>query len=371
MHRLVCILAAALAVAVAPASVRADDAAPARPQRPQPPFPYRSSEVTFRNDHDGVSLAGTVTVPDGKGPFPGVVLLSGATAQTRDGTLFDHPTMLVLADHLSRHGIAVLRFDDRGTGGSGGDFAAANAKDQAGDLAAGAALLGALPEVDAGRVGVAAHSQGCAAAALAATGDGIAFLVLLGPSGLPPLDLVVDQTEEMSRAMGLPAPVAELNGRIYGELARIAATEPDRDAAEAAMRAAVRGELDGLPDDVVAVARQIFSDATVGAVIAELTGPAMRYLLTHDPRETLRRVTVPTLVLIGGTDRQIRADRHLPAIASALSEGGNRNVTVRELPGLNHFFQESESGSPAEFAAIEQTMAPAALDAISTWVAER
>jgi len=340
-----------------------------RPQEPAPPLPYRTEEVSFENPADGLTLAGTVTVPAGDGPFRGVVLVSGAGAQDRDGSMFGHRPMLVIADHLTRRGIAVLRFDDRGVGGSEGDFAAATPEDLATDVEAAVAFLASRTDVASDGVGVAGHSDGALAAALATRrDDGIAFLVMLAGSGLPGVDTAADQVARQSRAGGAPEAIVSMNRRLYGELARIAAEEWEGGDLEARLRTAARSAIDTLSPEL----RQRAFGGAEEQVVEQLVGafgtPWTRFTLRHDPRNTLEGIRVPVLALIGERDLQLDADAHLSAISGALERGGNGDVTVRAMPGLNHLLQQAESGSPSEFAHIEQTVAPSALQTTGDWI---
>lgn len=345
---------------------------PSRPQEPVPPFPYDVDEVRFVSAPEGVALAGTVTMPRGDGPFPAAVLISGAGSQDRDGSMFGHKPLLVLADHLTRQGIAVLRFDDRGAGESGGDGDEMTPENLAADALAGVALLAERNGIDGRRVGLIAHSDGAIAATLAAAQSGsVKFLVLLGARGLPAIGSLASQVERVGRASGLPDALIELNRSTYPLLARIAVSESDRDTAAEQMRVVIREELGKLSADQRKIAEQIMTDQTVEQTVREFNQPWSRFVFRYDPRDALARVSVPTLALIGERDLQVIPERHLSAIAEAVRSGGNEDITAQILPGLNHFFQEAETGSPAEFGQIEQTLSPAALEVVSAWIGER
>ena len=345
---------------------------PSRPQEPAPPLPYQAEEVSFTNPASGLTLTGTVTIPDGVGPFPGVVLVSGAGAQDRDGSMFGHRPMLVIADHLTRRRIAVLRFDDRGVGGSEGDFSAATPKDLSTDVGAAAAFLAARPSVIADGVGVAGHSDGALAAALAAQrDDGIAFLVILAGSGLPGVETAADQAERLARVGGAPEEIVAMNRRLYGELGRVAADSTGDGDIEARLRTAARSVLDEFSPELRRRAFGGAQDQVVEQLVGAFGTPWTRFTLRHDPRETLEGVRVPVLALVGEKDLQLAAVPHLSAISGAVARGGNEEVTVHGMPGLNHLLQEAESGSPSEFARLEQTVAPAALELLSGWITGR
>jgi len=339
----------------------APPAAPARPQKPAPPFPYREEEVVYEGP-GGVRLAGTLTVPPGDGPFPAVLLLTGSGAQDRDQTIFGHRPFAVIADRLGRAGIAVLRADDRGVGGSAGVPAAATLDDLAADALAGVGFLAARPEVVAGRVGLLGHSEGGAVAALAASrSPAVAFLVLLAAPGVPGAEITARQIELLSRAAGVPEEqVAEqvaLNRRLTRALTG--------DLPEEKVRAEVRA--------VVARQKELGGQVApehVEALVSATVSPAMRSFLRFDPAEALVRVTVPVLAVGGSLDLQVDPEQSLPAIERALAEAGNDRVTVRRIEGLNHLLQPAGTGGPTEYARIETTISPVVLDLLVEWIRE-
>jgi fermentation-respiration switch protein FrsA (DUF1100 family) len=324
-------------------------AAPARPQEPKPPFPYDVEEVTVENPLAGVRLAGTLTLPRGTARHPAVVLISGSGAQDRDETIAGHKPFLVLADHLTRHGIGVLRLDDRGVGGSTGDPRTATSEDFASDVIAALGYLAGHTRVDGAKLGLIGHSEGGIIAPMVAMrSKDVAFQVLLAGSGVTGEQLLYEQMAHLGRAQGAsPEQLAAARAqqeRLY-EIVRI---ESDPTVMRDRLRA-LNGE----------------------ASAQALTLPWFRFFLTYDPATTLRRVTVPTLALNGEKDVQVPYEQNLPAIKTALEAGGNRDVTVRSFPALNHLFQTSRTGLPAEYGQIEETMAPVVLDTVTDWITAR
>lgn len=344
-----------------------------RPQQPRPPFPYAVDEVSLSNAEAGIELAGTVTRPRGEGPYPAVVLVSGAGPHDRDGSMAGHKPLLVLADHLARHGIVALRLDDRGVGGSGGDPAAATPADIAGDLLAAVSFLRRSPSVAGDRVGLVAQSQGSLAATLAAAEpDSVAFLVLLSGPGLSGLDQLETQAHRPAGETADPAArVATAVARVQLAMARVADSETNRDVAEQTMREVAAAILDELPPEHGALARRALPDAAIDQIVRQLNRPASRFVLGHDPATALSKVQVPVLALFGGSDRQTPFDPHGTAVAAALKRGGNRDAAVEAMSGLNHLLQVVEPGSAPAWADIEQTLAPRALARISGWIGER
>jgi pimeloyl-ACP methyl ester carboxylesterase len=335
-----------------------------RPQEPKPPLPYTAEDVTYRNDAAGVQLAGTLTRPSTGGPFPAVVLITGSGAQDRDETVADHKPFLVLADALTRRGLAVLRSDDRGVGGSDPGPAGATTKDFAGDVAAAVAYLETRPDIDRRHIGLIGHSEGgLIAPMVAASSPDIAFIVLMAGPGVPGDEMMTLQAAAIGRAQGaseaLIAWDRDLRQRVYDEVKSETDGKPD-----AATRQALLASVPTLPGVVTeAAARQ-----TAAAILAAASSPWFRFMLAYDPRPTLERVRCPVLAINGERDTQVIARENLDAIRSALEAGGNPDVTVTSLPGLNHLFQTSTTGRPDEYASIDETIAPAALDLIGDWI---
>jgi pimeloyl-ACP methyl ester carboxylesterase len=331
--------------------------APKRPQVPVKPYPYHEEDVTYENKVQNVTLAATLTIPQGKGPFPAVVLITGSGPQDRDESLMGHKPFLILSDYLTRHGIAVLRADDRGVGKSTGVFSNATTADFATDTEAGITYLKTRPEVDPHKIGLIGHSEGgVIAPMIAARNKDVAYIVMMAGTGVPGDEVIVGQTEAIELASGAKPEEAAKAAAARREMNRLVETEKD----EAVLKQKLR--------DVMA------GDAPAGQEelgISQVTSPWFRYFLTYDPATALRKVTCPVLVLNGSLDKQVLPDQNLPAIRKALEEAGNKHFEIDELPGLNHLFQTAKTGSPMEYAQIEETMSPVALDKMATWIAKQ
>lgn len=335
----------------------------ARPQEPKPPFPYRTEDVRFESV-PGVRLAGTISMPPGAGPFPAVVMVTGSGAQNRDEELLGHKPFLVIADYLARHGIASLRYDDRGFAGSTGNFAAATSADFANDAQAAVAFLRRQPGIAANRVGILGHSEGGLVAPIVAARDtSVAFIVLLAGPGVPGDSILLMQEELIARTSGVSQAAIDTNAAVNVRL--FAAVKAARDSADAAARvsAIVDRMVASVPADEQPSARSRLEMAA-----RQVLSPWTRYFLAYDPRPTLRRVHVPVLALDGSLDLQVPPKQDLAAIDTALTQGGNRDHRVQLLPGLNHLFQSAKTGSPSEYASIEETFSPAALAIIADWI---
>lgn len=327
-----------------------------RPQQPEPPYPYRTNDVTFDNSPDGIQLGGTLSLPDGGGPHPAVVLVSGSGPQDRDATLFEHKPFLVLADHLTRAGIAVLRYDERGVGASSGTpFPTVTTEAFARDAAAAVRFLKAHPDVRVGSVGLIGLSEGgVVGPQVHVNHESLAFLVLLAAPGQTGYDTLVDQLERIAAAQGMPAALAETSSASQRQLLQAVRTAPDSAAAQEVAALLKEGRL---PDE------------QVDAQVAQLTSPWFRYFVAYDPVPALQQLDLPVLALYGSNDLQVHPDIHARPLRDALS--ATPDATVSVLDGLNHLFQSAATGLPTEYGQIETTIAPEALRQITTWIQER
>ena len=325
-----------------------------RPQNPVKPYPYHDEDVTYENKLQNVTLAATLTIPQGKGPFPAVVLITGSGAQDRDESLLGHKPFLVLSDYLTRHGIAVLRADDRGTAKSTGDFKTATTADFATDTEAGIAYLKTRAEVDTHKIGLIGHSEGAVIAPMiAARNKDVAFIVMMAGTGVPGDQIIIAQQEAIELVSGKQPDEAARDSKKEREIIALVETEKDQAVLEKKLKEKMAGEV---------------PDAQIGLQITQITSPWFRYFLTYDPANALRKVTCPVLVLNGSLDKQVLPSQNLPPIRKALEESGNKHVEVDELPGLNHLFQTAKTGAPSEYSQIEETISPVALEKISAWI---
>lgn len=348
-----------------------------RPQEPKAPFPYTSVdvEIPVRDGEKTLhTLAGTLTLPEGKGPFPAVVLVSGSGPQNRDEELLGHKPFLIIADHLTRNGIAVLRYDDRGTAKSGGDFMKATTDDFVEDALAAVAFAQTRPELDPKRIGIAGHSEGGLIAPMAAAkSDKVAYIVLLAGPGMSSVELLALQGKLIGMAGGTPAEKAERSEKASLEiLGMIRDDKPDAEIRAAILREAEIEAKDEPEVQKLAPEEQKKKIAEiVDSQMEKIGSPWMRRFLHLDPTIALGKVKVPMLALNGEKDLQVPPKENLAGIRAAAAKSGLKDATIVELPGLNHLFQTCKTGSPAEYADIEETFAPAALDVMTKWIRER
>jgi uncharacterized protein len=328
-----------------------------RPQEPKHPYPYVDEEVSYANVQAGIRLAATLTMPRGKGPFPAVVLITGSGPQDRDEAIMGHKPFLVLSDYLTRHGIAVLRADDRGIGKSGGVFATATTADFATDAEAGVAYLKTRKEIDPHKIGLIGHSEGGIIAPMVASrSPDLAFIVMLAGPGVRGADVVVEQVRLMNAASGMaPQKNAEVTS-VQRDIVDLFLQEKDDAEFARKVRERFAGKL---------------SQPEIDTAILRGQGPWARYFISYDPATALRKVTCPVLAMIGDKDTQVSAAQNLGAIRAALKAAGNKDYEAIEMKNLNHLFQEAKTGSPSEYGEIEQTMSPVALSKIASWIQTR
>lgn len=341
-----------------------------RPQDPRKPLPYIEEEVSYRNEKDNVKLAGTLTLPQASGNYPAVVLITGSGPQDRNETIMGHRPFLVLADALTRKGIAVLRVDDRGMGGSDQGQLTATSANYAEDVLAGVAYLKTRKEINPKQIGLIGHSEGGMIAPMAAArSSDVAFIVLLAGPGQTGTDVIYKQTELIHQTGGVTPAVTARTLALLKSIFDILQSQPDNKLAEQQIRNAIVKSSATLSEEE----KTAFA-STSTAIETQLPlylSQWFRFFLLFDPQPTLKKVRVPVLALNGELDVQVSWKENLDLIASALKAGGNRDYTVKSFPKLNHLFQTSETGAISEYVKIEETISPIVLDTITSWIRER
>ncbi|WP_339755358.1 alpha/beta hydrolase family protein [Algoriphagus aquimarinus] len=341
-----------------------------RPQEPVKPYPYEAENVTFDNEQAGITLAGTLTLPQTSGNFPAVVLISGSGPQNRDEELMGHKPFLVLSDYLTKNGIAVLRFDDRGTAASQGDFSTATSADFATDVAAAVKYLKTRTEIDHSHIGLIGHSEGGLIAPMVANQSAdVDFLVLLAGTGIRGDQLLLAQQALIGKASGMsPNQLAE-NDMISRKAFEIMVKDQSSEDLKTEMSAYMTQVFRQIPAENIPGGMS--EEEFVKAQIDQLTSPWMEYFIKYDPVPALEKVTSPVLAINGEKDLQVPPKENLGAIKAALEKGGNKDITTVELQGLNHLFQEAQTGAPSEYGTIEQTFSPVAMEVVLNWIKER
>ena len=336
-----------------------------RPQEPKQPYPYVSQDVKFENKAAGVTLAGTLTMPSTGDNFITAILITGSGPQNRDEEIMGHKPFLIIADYLTRRGIAVLRYDDRGVALSTGNISTATTADFAEDVESAIAYLKTRKEINPQKIGLIGHSEGgIVSTIVAARSNDIGFIVMLAGTGVRGDALMLLQEEALYKASGLPeAKVAELikiNAKVFNKVV---------DTNEAVSPKEIVDFMTTMKADIeAAVPEGMTDDDYIKQFAVSLASPWLQYFLRYDPAPALEKVKIPVLAVNGGRDLQVPAKENLAAISAALKKGGNQNVTVKEYPGLNHLFQESVTGLPDEYSSIEQTFSPDVLKDLADWI---
>jgi pimeloyl-ACP methyl ester carboxylesterase len=314
-----------------------------------------------------VKLAGTIAAPRGAGRHPAAIFVTGSGAQDRDETIVGHKPFAVIADHLARYGIASLRCDDRGVGGSSGVLADSTTLQLIGDVRAMIAFLAARTEIDPQRIGLLGHSEGASiAAGAAADNDGVSFLVLLAAPGMRGDEVLRVQLEAILQASGVGRASIDAQLAVQKRLLEMLIAG----AAADDMRPVVL-ELVELQSGPATAQSKPMIDATVAAQMAMLGSKWFRSAVAHDPQESLRRVRCPVLAVTGDLDLQAPPEQNLRPIRHALREAENERVTIRRFEALNHLLQRAKTGLPDEYQNIEQTIDPMALEAIGDWISRQ
>lgn len=343
---------------------------PARPQTPRPPFPYPRTEVRVTNPTDGVSLAGTLTLPAAEGPHPAVLLVTGGGLQDRDHQVGFHRPFLVIADHLTRAGVATLRLDDRGMAPSGGSPLDATPDLLAGDIRAAVAMLRATDGIDPQRIGVLALGEGTLPAAMAAAEDEtIAWLALIAPQGLPGGDVIVLREQRRMEAEGEDPAYIAAQTEATRRLMDLLAGRGNHEQVAAAIREAMLTGIHSLRGEGLRPEEWELEEA-VSSQLHEYTSPSVRAWIAADPRTALAKVRVPVLLVAGELDRVMPVGDTFPAAEAALREAG-AEVAAHRLPGLNYLLQPAVTGFNDEIATIRTTIDAAALELITQWIKAR
>ena len=337
---------------------------PKRPQEPQPPFPYKVEEVNVKNTQDGITLAGTLTLPEKGSKFPAVVLVTGSGAQNRDEEIMGHKPFLVISDYLTRNGIAVLRCDDRGTAASQGDYASATNEDFAKDTEAALNYLRSRKEINTRKIGIIGHSAGGIIAFIVAAKDpSVAFIVSLAGAGVRGDSLMLKQVESISKSQGMPDAVWQgMKPSVRNRYAMLQQADKTTGELQKELYADVTKTMS--PEQL----KDLNTVQQISAQISSMTSPWYLHFMRYDPAKDMKKIKCPVFALNGERDIQVDAAMNLTAIQQRISENGNKKVTVKAYPNLNHLFQTCEKGTLAEYRQLEETISREVLKDITDWI---
>jgi uncharacterized protein len=340
-----------------------------RPQEPKPNPPYKSVDVIFTNSKaNNIQLAGTLTIPEGAGPFKAAIMITGSGAQNRNEELLGHKPFLVIADWLTRNGIAVLRFDDRGVAKSQGSQYGATSLDFSTDVEAAVDFLKQQKDINPKAIGLIGHSEGGLIAPIVASKrNEIAFIVSLAGPGVTGQQIILKQSGDISRLSGVSDEDIKKSGETNNKLFAVLKKEKDNKTAEEKIIALYKEILEKDKTSADDINKAVSS---LKSSFGESSYTWMRYFLFTDAASFWKKVKCPVLALNGEKDLQVSADENLSAIEKAVKSNGNKSVKAIKLPGLNHLFQHCQKGLPAEYGQIDETFSPEALKIMSDWINE-
>lgn len=336
-----------------------------RPQEPEAPLPYEEEELKIQSIDD-IKLSGTLTIPEeGKPPFPGVILISGSGPQDRNETVAGHKPFLVIADYLTRHGIAVLRYDDRGAGKSTGTYQTSTPSDLARDAEHVFRALRKRDYIDSGHTGIIGHSEGGVIAPMVARNTEVSFIVTLAGPVLPRDKIVLDQVKRSARRQGLDDEFVEKQQEIFSLIFDFIKDNRSR--------TFIKKKVNKKLKQYTSKQKKMMGMTRNGTerLIKKLTTPMYRHSIKNDPITALRKINCPVLALFGGLDNQVLPKRNLAALNKMIQKEHKTNFTIKKFTGKNHLFQEAETGFPSEYAKIEQTVSPDVLQYITDWIKQR
>lgn len=341
-----------------------------KPQDPKKPYPYYTEDVKFINSKENIALAGTLSLPKKEGKFPAVILISGSGQQNRDSEILGHKPFLIIADYLTRNGIAVLRYDDRGVGESKGDPTLSTSADFANDARAAIDYLKSRKEINTKQIGIIGHSEGGMIAPMIAANDkNIAFIILLAGTGVAGDVLLVDQNYEVGKLSGMSAEqlgqAKQTNQIIYN----IVKADTDLEQVKKNLTAYFQSTVHNRPEAKNSTKEEL--ERSIKENVNAIASPWFHYFINYNPKENLKKVKCPVLILNGEKDIQVTANLNTQAIESALKAGGNKNVKVQIFPGLNHLFQHCTTCTVAEYSQLEETFSPEVLQTMSNWIKQQ
>jgi pimeloyl-ACP methyl ester carboxylesterase len=349
-----------------------EEGTPNRPQEPKAPFPYKAEEVSFINPKaNSIQLAGTLTIPNDVKRPPVVILISGSGPQDRNEELFDHKPFLVLADYLTRNGIAVLRCDDRGVAASEGTQKGATSADFATDVAAAIAYLKTRKDINKKQIGLLGHSEGglIAPIVIANNQKDVAFFVSLAGPGLRGDQVLLLQMRKGAELSGAPENELDFETNLMDQLFKkiLASNDSSNEDLQKELQLMMIAAATKAP----AALQPKYSQPFITAMTKEFSNNWMRFFLTYDPAIHLQKVTCPVLAINGSLDYQVMPDVNLSGMESAFLKAKNKDVTLKKLPGLNHLFQNAKTGSAEEYGQIEETFDPVTLQLVGSWINNR
>jgi len=341
-------------------------------EEPEEIVPYKKEEVIFYDD--SIKFAGTLTLPETKGLHPAVVMITGSGPQNRDEELFGFKPFKIIADHFTRKGIAVLRYDDRGVGGSGGNTGESTTRDFVKDALAAIHFLQTRNDINPKQIGLCGHSEGGIVAPLAASqSTDVAFIICIAGPAVEGKTLILAQEEAIMRADSTSEENIRKALATSNIVYRLALSGDHQDEIRKELRAAAVDQINSMPEAQrkAITNEEEFIRVNVEAKMKPLESPWFKFFLAYDPAPALEKVKCPILALFGGLDTQVPAALNKPAMKSALDKGGNKDCTFKVFPNADHLFLSAKTGSPSEYSSLKKEFVPGFLDTMTDWILKR
>lgn len=340
-----------------------------RPQEPKAPFPYEIEDIQFMNERDSILLAGTLTFPKDKKNFPIVVMISGSGAQDRNSEILGHKPFWVAADYFSRNGIGTLRFDDRGTAASEGDFSSSTSSDFMEDVYAAVQFLKNHEKFKSNKIGLYGHSEGGIIAPLLADTytNEVDFLVLLSPPAVPISELMLRQQELVSLSSGIGEEEIQINADVNQQAYALINTHDQNEETKLAEKLQSYFEKVTVTYPEIGNNMGLTNEQYINVMVSAYTNPWMVYFLKYQPENHLKNLKLPILALFAENDMQVSAPENAKKMKSIIAKKNAKNEVIT-FPKMNHLFQTSETGNVAEYAEIEETISPKVLEKVKNWV---
>jgi uncharacterized protein len=340
-----------------------------RPQEPKKPYPYYTEDVTFQNAKANITLSGTLTLPKKEGNYPAVILISGSGPNNRDEEVCGHKPFLVISDYLTRNGIAVLRYDKRGYGETIEDFQKATLVDFASDVESAISYLKTRKDINKNKIGLIGHSEGGVVASIVASeSKDVKFIVLLAGPGIPTFKIMLLQQELIARASGVSETKIQKAKENNIKIFDIVLKSKDSQALKTDLTKCIKKMINS---SNVKIPKGMTENEYITRKVNIFSAPGRNFSMKYNPITALEKVKCPVLAVNGEKDLQVPPKENMAAIKNALEKGGNKNITIKEYPNLNHLFQECKTGSPSEYAIIEETFSPMVLKEMSDWIKEQ
>lgn len=333
------------------------------------PLPYLEEEIAFKSGR--ILLAGTLTIPKEDKKYPAVILLTGNGPLNRDEDIFGFKIFQIIADYLTRKGFAVLRYDDRGVGGSTGNSIQSTTEDFADDAKAAIEFLKKQKNIDVSKIGFLGHSEGGMIAPMVASTSGdVAFIVLMSAPGVSGGDVLLEQQKLILQSSGVKDSLIEQNLDLQRKINTALINDTDLNDLRTDIYAFAEKDFETLSPEIKTSIqdKKAYINSTVQSQILMFNNPWLKFYIKYDPAPTLQKVKIPVLMTFGELDLQVPTAQSRSKMEAALASGGNKNYKSVVFPKANHLYQEAKTGSPAEYNELKKEFVPGFLNTLADWI---